>query len=129
MPESQPIIAIVDDEVSILWALRRLLKSVGLTAATYTSAEEFLRSGLQQPISCLVLDVQMPRMTGLELLAYLATSGVRLPVIVLTGLADEQTRCRAERADVVAYLRKPVEAEALLEAIQRALTRGSRTSL
>jgi FixJ family two-component response regulator len=126
MPKSQPIVAIVDDEVSMLRALRRLLRSAGYTAATYTSAEEFLRSGVQQRIGCLVLDIQMPRMTGLELLAYLAASEVMLPIIVLTGLDDEQTRLRAAQAGVVAYLRKPVEEEALLEAIQRALASGSR---
>jgi len=125
MPESQPVIAIVDDEVSMLRALRRLLRSAEFTAVTYTSAEEFLRSGLQQRIGCLVLDVQMPGMTGLDLLAYLAASGVTLPVIILTGLEDEQTRLRAEQAGVVAYLRKPLGVETLIEAIQRALARGS----
>ena len=86
MPESQPVIAIVDDEVSMLRALRRLLTSAGLTSETYTSAEEFLRSGLQPDIGCLVLDVQMPGMTGLDLLVHLAVSGVTLPIIIHHGM-------------------------------------------
>jgi FixJ family two-component response regulator len=81
MPECQPVIAIVDDEVSMLRALRRLLTAAGFASETYTSAEEFLRSGLQLGVGCLVLDVQMPGMTGLDLLVHLAVSGVTLPVI------------------------------------------------
>jgi FixJ family two-component response regulator len=121
MPASQPVIAIVDDEASMLRALDRLLRSAALTAVTYTSAEEFLRSGLQQRLGCLVLDVQMPGMTGLDLLAHLAASGVTLPVIILTGLEDEQIRLRAVQAGVIAYLQKPFEDEALLQSIQLAL--------
>jgi FixJ family two-component response regulator len=126
MPESQPVIAIVDDEVSMLRALGRLLRSAALTAVTYTSAEEFLRSGLQQRLGCLVLDVQMPGMTGLDLMAHLATSGVTLPVIILTGLEDEQLRLRALQAGVIVYLQKPFEDDALLQAIQLALVRHRR---
>ena len=125
MPESQPVVAIVDDEVSMLRALRRLLRSAGFATATYISAEEFLRSGLQQHIDCLILDVQMPGMTGLDLLSRLAASGATLPVIIITARADEQTRLDAEQAGVVAYLRKPFEEDALLEAIRRGLLGGS----
>jgi FixJ family two-component response regulator len=121
MPESQPVIAIVDDEVSMLRALRRLLTSAGFASETYTSAEEFLRSGLQPGVGCLVLDVQMPGMTGLDLLVHLAVSGVTLPVIIITASTDEQTRLHAEQAGVVAYLCKPFEEDALLEAIRHAL--------
>jgi FixJ family two-component response regulator len=123
--EGHAVIAIVDDEVSMLRALRRLLRSAGLTTLTYTSAEEFLQSGVQPRIGCLVLDVQLPGMTGLDLLARLAASGVTLPVVMITARAEEQTRLRAEQAGVVAYLRKPFEEGVFLEAIQRALTSGS----
>jgi FixJ family two-component response regulator len=126
VPENPPVIAIVDDEVSMLRALQRLLRSAGFAAETYTSAEEFLRSAVQHRIACLVLDVQMPGMTGLDLLAQLAASGVALPVIIITARSDEQTRLRAEQAGVVAYLRKPFEEEALLEAIRRALVGDGR---
>jgi FixJ family two-component response regulator len=122
VPEREPIIAIVDDDVSMLRALRRLLRSVGLAVVAYTSAEEFLQSSLQVRIRCLVLDVMMTGMSGLDLLARLDASAVTLPVIIITARADEQTRLRAEQAGVVAYLRKPFEEEALLEAIRRALT-------
>jgi FixJ family two-component response regulator len=121
MPASQPVIAIVDDEVSMLRALDRLLRSAAFTAVTYTSAEEFLRSGLQQRPGCLVLDVQMPGMTGLDLMAHLSASGVTLPVIILTGREDEQLRRRTMQAGVIAYLHKPFEDDALLQAIQLAL--------
>jgi two-component system response regulator FixJ len=125
VPEREPIIAVVDDDVSMLRALRRLLRSVGITVVTYTSVEEFLQSGLQGRIRCLVLDVLMPRMSGLDLLARLDASAVTLSVIINTACADEQTRLRAEQAGVVAYLRKPFEEEALLEAIRRALASDS----
>jgi FixJ family two-component response regulator len=125
MPENPPLIAIVDDEVSMLRALGRLLRSAGFAAVTYTSAEEFLRFGMQQHLACLVLDVQLPIMTGLDLLDHLAGSGETLPVIIITARTDEQTRLHAERAGVVAYLRKPFEEDALLDAIQRALVRDS----
>jgi FixJ family two-component response regulator len=121
MPESQPVIAIVDDDMSMLRALRRLLTSAGFASETYTSAEEFLQSGLQPEVGCLVLDVQMPGMTGLDLLVSLAVSGVTLPVIIMTACEDGQTRLHAEQAGVVAFLCKPFEEDALLEAIGRAL--------
>jgi two-component system, LuxR family, response regulator FixJ len=128
VPEREPIIAVVDDDVSMLRALRRLLRSVGITVVTYTSVEEFLQSGLRGRIRCLVLDVMMPRMSGLDLLARLDASAVILLVIINTintACADEQTRLRAEQAGVVASLRKPFEEEALLEAIRRALASDS----
>jgi FixJ family two-component response regulator len=121
MPESQPVIAIVDDAVSMLRALKRLLRSAGFASETYTSAEDFLRSGLQPDVGSLVLDVQLPGMTGLDLLVHLSASGVFLPVIIITAGTDEQTHLHAMQAGVVAYLCKPFEEDALLEAIRRAL--------
>jgi FixJ family two-component response regulator len=121
MPERQPVIAVVDDDVSMLRALRRLLTSAGFASETYTSAEEFLQSGLQPYVGCLVLDVQMPGMSGLDLLVHLAVSGVTLPVIIITACVDERTRFHAEQAGVVGYLCKPFEDDVLLEAIRRAL--------
>jgi FixJ family two-component response regulator len=125
MPESQPVIAIVDDDMSMLRAVRRLLTSAGFASETYTSAEEFLQSGLQPEVGCLVLDVQMPGMTGLDLLGYLGVSGVTLPVIIMTACVDGRTRLHAEQAGVVAFLCKPFEGDALLEAIGRALASRS----
>jgi FixJ family two-component response regulator len=127
VPERELVIAIVDDDVSMLRALRRLLRSVGFAVVTFASAEEFLQSGLQAHIGCLILDVMMAGMSGLDLLERLAASAVTLPVIIITAYADEQTRRRAEQAGVVAYLRKPFEEEALLEAIQRVLSSDSET--
>jgi FixJ family two-component response regulator len=121
VPEAQPIIAIVDDDVSMLRALRRLLTSVGYVVVTYTSAEEFLQSDVLARVGCLVLDIMMPGMSGLELADRLAASGMTLPVIVTTASADEQIRRHAEQAGVVAYLRKPFEEGALLDAVRQAL--------
>jgi FixJ family two-component response regulator len=121
MPESQPFTAIVDDDVAMLRALRRLLTSAGFIAETYAPADEFLRSGLRPGIGCLVLDVQMPGMTGLDLLVHLSASGVTLPVIIITAGTVEQTPPHAMQAGVVAYLCKPFEEDALIEAIRQAL--------
>jgi FixJ family two-component response regulator len=125
VPASERIIAIVDDDVSMLRALRRLLKSVGYAVVTYPSAEEFLESDALAHIGCLVLDVMMPGMSGLELADRLAASGMMLPVIVITASADEHIRLRAEQAGLVAYLCKPFEEETLLEAIRQALNSDS----
>jgi FixJ family two-component response regulator len=94
---------------------------VGLASETYTSAEEFLRSGLGLGVGCIVLDVQMPGMTGLDLLGHLSAAGVALPVIMITACVDEGTRRDAMQAGIVAYLHKPFEEDALLEAICCAL--------
>jgi FixJ family two-component response regulator len=124
MPDSQPFTAIVDDDVSMLRAVRRLLTSAGFASETFTSAEDFLRSGLRPGLGCLVLDVQLPGMTGLDLLVHLSTSGVTLPIIMITASADEHLQRRATQAGIMAYLGKPFEADALLEAIRQALASG-----
>jgi FixJ family two-component response regulator len=121
MPKSPPLIAIVDDDGSMLRALSRLLTSAGYAAETYASAEEFLRAGLRPGVSCLVLDVQMPGITGLDLLVRLASSGVTLPVIIITAYADGQTCLQALQAGAAAFLYKPFEAPVFLDAIRRAL--------
>jgi FixJ family two-component response regulator len=105
----------------MLRALRRLLTSAGYAVETYASVEEFLRAGLQPDVSCLVLDVQMPGIGGLDLLVLLASSGVTLPVIIITAYVDEQTYLHALQAGAAAFLYKPFEAHVLLEAIRRAL--------
>lgn len=120
MEAAPPVVYIVDDDVSVRRALTRLMRSVGLEAVAFASAEAFLQAGLPQRQCCLVLDIRLTGMTGLDLLDHLTAAGVSLPVIVITAHDDTQVRARASRAGVIAYLRKPFDDEALLAAIQRA---------
>jgi FixJ family two-component response regulator len=116
------VIALVDDDESMLRALRRLLTSAGYVSETYPSAVTFLQSGLRPDVRCLVADVQMPGMTGLDLLVHLAVAKVRLPIIIITAYSlDEEICLQTMQAGVVAYVYKPFEDYVLLEAIQRAL--------
>jgi FixJ family two-component response regulator len=104
-----------------------LLHAVGWKTVTFTSAEAFLQTGLQESPHCLVLDVRLPGMTGFELLEHFAVAGIALPVILITAHDDVQVRMRAAQAGVSTYLRKPVDEQDLLQAIQRALGLGAST--
>ena len=117
MSQTQPVVAIVDDDVSIQRALGRLLYTVGWHAVTFSSAEAFLQTGMQASPDCLVLDVWLPGMTGVELLEHLAKMGSTLPVIIITGRDDLQMRMRAVQAGAVAYLLKPLDGQDLLQAL------------
>ena len=121
MSQAQPIVAIVDDDESVQRALARLLYTAGWQAVTFSSAEAFLQTGIQMALSCLVLDLWLPDMTGVELLEHLAALGSTLPVIVITGRDDLQIRVRALQAGAAAYLLKPLDGLELLQAIQKAL--------
>jgi FixJ family two-component response regulator len=116
-----PLVAVVDDDASICEALESLLRSVGLRAMVYASAEDFLQSARLQDTACLIVDVHLPRMSGLELQRQVATADGRLPVIFITAHEDAGTRERALRAGAVAFLYKPFSDEALLSAVQGAL--------
>ena len=95
MPKSKPLISVVDDDESMREALRGLMKSLGYTAEAFASAEEFL-SSLQVPLtSCLIADVQMPGMSGLELHRHLVASGKTIPTILITAYPDDSLRNRA----------------------------------
>jgi FixJ family two-component response regulator len=98
-----------------------LLHAAGWKAVAFVSAEAFLQAGLQEPPHCVVLDVRLPGMTGLELLEHFVAAGITLPVILITAHDDVQVRMRAAQAGVSAYLRKPVDEQDLLQAIRRAL--------
>ena len=121
MPPTAPVIAIVEDDTLLSRALARLLHAVGWHTVTFASAEAFLRTGLQSPPQCLVLDVRLPGMSGVELVEHFVVMGLALPVIIITGHDDIQIRLRALRVGVVAYLPKPVDAQDLLRAIERAM--------
>jgi len=120
MAGASPWIAIVDDDPSVLRALARLLRTRALDARTYVSALEFLTALRGDPPECLILDLQMPEMSGLELLQHLAREGLRLPTIVITAHGDSEARERCETAGAVAFLRKPVQDSSLFAAIEAA---------
>jgi FixJ family two-component response regulator len=115
------MVSIVDDDASLRRSLRNLLMSAGLRAETFESAEVFLESGALENTGCLVLDLRMPGMGGLGLLKRLAESGTRVPVIILTAHADDDTRQRMLQVGATAFLEKPVRGPALLQAIRSAL--------
>ena len=121
MPPTPPVIAIVDDNASLRRALARLLRAVGWQAVTFASAEAFLQADLQRSLDCLVLDVWLPGMSGVALLEHLGALGSTLPVILITGREDVQMRLRAAQTGAVAYLRKPLDEQDFLQALQRAL--------
>jgi FixJ family two-component response regulator len=121
MIQQRPLIAVVDDEESVRKSLRRLLVASELDATVYASGQEFLDSlGARQP-DCLVLDLQMPGLTGLEVQRALAGARVRFPTIIITAHDEPETRARCLAAGVVAYLCKPLHDELLLDAITTAV--------
>jgi FixJ family two-component response regulator len=116
-----PLIAVVDDDEAIRDAIQSLLRAVGLRAAVFASAEDFLQADQRQATACLIVDVRMPRMSGLELQRQLATANSPMPIIFITAHGDAETRARALRAGAVAFLDKPFSDEVLLRAVQAAL--------
>jgi FixJ family two-component response regulator len=119
--ETNPLISIVDDDESIREAIRGLMKSLGYSAETFASAEEFLGSGHVRNTACLIADVQMPGMTGLDLHRQLAASGRTVPTILITAYPDDSMRRRALADGVVCYLSKPFDESDLLAGIRASL--------
>src|ERR1700739_3614519 len=115
------LIAIVDDDELMRSALQGMLKSVGLTSQAFASAEEFLNSGQQQETACLIADIRMPGMSGLELQAKLNAEHCRIPTIFITAHGDAKLRMQALRAGAVEFLAKPFDDEALLDSVRGAL--------
>jgi FixJ family two-component response regulator len=115
------LVAIVDDDDSVRSALQGLLKAVGLPAQAFASAEEFLKSGQQHQTACLIADIRMPGMSGLELQAKLNAERCRIPIIFITAHGDAKMRMQALRAGAVEFLAKPFDDEALLESVRGAL--------
>jgi FixJ family two-component response regulator len=116
-----PLISVVDDDDSVRESLSGLIRSVGFRAMVFASAEEFLSSNRLLDTDCLILDVRMPGMNGLELQRQLATNHFAIPVIFITAHGDEEARVRALNGGAVEYLLKPFSEEALLSAIDAAL--------
>jgi RNA polymerase sigma factor (sigma-70 family) len=121
MTIAEVTVFVVDDDASFRRAVQRLLHSIGLSVETFASAQEFLRRETPTSPSCLVLDVRMPEVNGLQLQELLATAKRDMPIIFLSGHATVPTSVRAMKAGAVDFLQKPCDHEVLLEAIYRAL--------
>ncbi|HWO32256.1 MAG TPA: response regulator [Candidatus Acidoferrum sp.] len=115
------VVSIVDDDEAIRYALGNLFESVGLNVETFASAEQFMDFREANESSCLILDVQLPRMSGLELQHQLSSDGNAVPIIFMTAHSDERVRERALQAGAVAIFQKPFNSEALLNAIHSVL--------
>jgi FixJ family two-component response regulator len=116
-----PVVCVVDDDASLRRSLRNLLMSVGFRVETFHSAEAFLDSVHRQNTGCVVLDLRMAGMNGLDTLRHLTATGSRIPVIILTAHGDDETRQRSLQAGAVAFLKKPFESGILVDAVRRAL--------
>ena len=115
------LVAIVDDDDLMRNSLQGLLKTVGLPACAFASGEEFLTSGQKYQVACLIADIRMPGMSGLELQAQLNAEACRIPIIFITAHGDEKMRMQALRAGAVEFLAKPFDDEVLLESVRAAL--------
>jgi FixJ family two-component response regulator len=118
-----PTVFVVDDDASVRAALSSLLRSVDLEVETFGSAAEFLRASLPDAPSCLVLDVRLPGVSGLDFQGELARSGIRIPIIFVTGHGDIPMTVKAMKAGAVEFLTKPFRDQDMLDAIQLALER------
>ncbi len=124
MPAASPRIAIVDDDPSVLKALARLLSTRALIAKTFQSGKKFLASLQDEVPDCLILDLQMPEMTGLELHQDLGRRGVQIPTIIITARNEAEMRERCASAGAIAFLPKPINDTSLFAAIELAGKRG-----
>jgi len=122
-PDSQAIVFVVDDDASVREALQRLIRSVGLRVAAFATAEEFLNRPRADAPSCLVLDVQLPDLSGLDLQRRMADANHDIPIVFITGHGDIPTTVRAMKAGAVEFLTKPLVEGDVLESIRRAIAR------
>jgi len=115
-------VCIVDDDDSVRKALKRLIRCAGFKAKSFASAMEFIDSQYHKRTSILLLDQRMPEMSGLELQKYLIDSGIDMPIIFITSFDLDESRQQAKQAGAIGYLQKPVDENALLDTIQRAVS-------
>jgi len=121
-PGGEPyLVSIVDDDQAVRAALGNLLESVGLAVESFASAEEFMNSRLVKRRSCLILDVQLPRTSGLELQQHLSSESDSIPIIFVTAHPDDDVRSRALQEGAIGFFNKPFDAAALLTAVRSTL--------
>jgi FixJ family two-component response regulator len=121
-PEEKPtLVAIVDDDESVRSALQGLMNEVGFAALAFGCAEEFLKSGEQHHTACLIADIRLPGMSGLELQSHLNGDHHRIPILFITAHGDENMRMQALRAGAVEFLTKPFDDKVLLDSVRAAL--------
>ena len=116
-----PLVAIIDDDASVRVTTDSLVRSLGCRTRTFASAEEFVGANRLDDLSCVIADVQMPGMSGVELQAHLRSQGSRVPFIFFTAFPDEKIRAQALAAGAICYLTKPFEGESLVQGLQAAL--------
>ena len=121
MTDPDPIVFIVDDDLSVRRSTERLIRSAGFKVLTFTSAREFLANQRPQGPACLVLDVRMPGLSGMDLQRELTQSGIHIPIIFITGHGDIPMSVRAMKAGAVEFLTKPFRSRSLLEAVRAAI--------
>jgi FixJ family two-component response regulator len=118
--EKEKMVAVVEDDDSYRVAVRRLLKSAGFSVQSFATAEDFLRSGRQHETGCLITDIRMPGMSGLDLQAKLNADHCLIPTIFITAHGDEDMRLQAMRGGAVKFMVKPFDGEILLESVRAA---------
>ena len=116
------IISVIDDDASVRAATDNLLSSHGYMVRTFASAEEFLRSAHVNDLSCVIADVQMPAMSGLDLLTHMRAEGYNAPFIFITAFPEESVRARALKAGAICFLAKPFAGHVLIDCVETALT-------
>ena len=123
-----PLISVIDDHSLTRVAIENLVRSLGFSVRTFASAESFLRSSSIAETGCLILDVQMPKMSGLDLQCHLSQNGFDIPIIFITAYPDEGIKARALSAGAICFLQKPLELQGvrIAECLQAALSRGRR---
>jgi FixJ family two-component response regulator len=123
MSSGRPVVFVIDDDVSMREALRNLLRSVGLQVETFDTAQEFLARPRPDAAGCLVLDVRLPGLSGLELQRELSKADIDIPIIFITGHGDIQMSVQAMKAGAVEFLEKPFREQDLLDAVEQAIER------
>ena len=119
--ETQPIVFVIDDDESLRDALKRLFRMVGLRAETFATAADFMKRKLPDVPTCLVLDIRLPGISGLEFQAELANADIRIPIIFMTGHGDIPMTVKAMKGGAVEFLAKPFRDQDMLDAVQLAL--------
>jgi FixJ family two-component response regulator len=122
MKGPKPTVAVVDDDEAVREALANLLASLDLGVAAFASAEEFLAAPARLTAACLITDVQMPGMSGIDLQRHLAASGNRMPIILITAFPLEHLRRQAEEEGAVGFLTKPFDGRVMIDCLEHALS-------